>query len=477
MAKRDNLSQMVMKAMGLFGGVQILGVLCSIVRTKLVALWIGPVGVGLFGLFNNALEMINTAAGLGVRNSSVRDISQALETGNRQRLALVITVVRRWSFWLGLAGALLTLLLSPLLSQITFGNTEYVWGFVALSIAVLLGTLSNGEQAVLQGSSQLRRLATANLWGTVAGLLVSIPLFYGLRERSVLPSILAYAVATALALWFLRNKAYPAAKATRVQTLTVGRDFVRLGIFMTIGTFASILASYVFNAWLNHHAGTQAVGYYQAGYTLIIKYTGLILSALGMEYYPRLARVVSHRERLRVFVSQELNVTLLVMVPVVALFIVLREWIVVLLYRADFITIIDMVSWGMLGALFRAISWCMSFVMLAKGDGRTYVVTEVASAAIGLALNVSFYHLWGLTGLGLSFLAWYVIYTIIVAYVYYVRYGLSLSRGSVGGMCWAVAAVGGVVASMQAHCVVLAIALVLISLTVSAHQLLKSWKR
>lgn len=75
MAERNSISRMAMKAMGIFGGVQMIGIICSIVRTKLVALWIGPVGVGLFGLFNQALDMLNTATNLGIRQSSVRDIS------------------------------------------------------------------------------------------------------------------------------------------------------------------------------------------------------------------------------------------------------------------------------------------------------------------------------------------------------------------------------------------------------------------
>ena len=36
------LSAKVLKAMGLFGGVQGVGILCSVVRVKLVALWLGP---------------------------------------------------------------------------------------------------------------------------------------------------------------------------------------------------------------------------------------------------------------------------------------------------------------------------------------------------------------------------------------------------------------------------------------------------
>ena len=465
-----------MKAMGLFGGVQVMGILCSIIRTKLVAIWIGPVGVGLFGLFNNALEMINTGTNLGIRGSSVRDISQAVAGDDRTLISRIIVVVRRWSLWLGLGGALLTLLLSPLLSQVTFGTQDQMWGFVALSIAVLLMAISNGEQAVLQGSRRLKRLARASVSGTLLGLLISIPLFYWLRERSVLPSIIAYAACNALMMWLMRNKEFPATEVSRRDTVDMGRGFVRLGIYMTVGNFVTILAGYVFNAWLNQEAGTAVVGHYQAGYTLINKYTGLILTALGMEYYPRLAQVASDRLQLRESVSQEVSVAMLVLAPVVALFVLLRGPVIWLLYSQEFSVIEAMVSWGMVGTIMRALSWCMAFVILARGDGKTYVVTESVSAAVGLILNILFYRWWGITGLGLSFLVWYVVYTIIIAMVYFRHYHLSLSMGSVANWMWALVVAMAVVVTVDVGWLVLAVAITILSLTMSALQLVKQWR-
>ena len=465
-----------MKAMGLFGGVQVMGILCSIIRTKLVAIWIGPVGVGLFGLFNNALEMINTGTNLGIRGSSVRDISQAVAGDDRTLISRIIVVVRRWSLWLGLGGALLTLLLSPLLSQITFGTQDQMWGFVALSIAVLLMAISNGEQAVLQGSRRLKRLARASVSGTLLGLLISIPLFYWLRERSVLPSIIVYAACNALMMWLMRNKEFPAAEVSRRDTVDMGRGFVQLGIYMTVGNFVTILAGYVFNAWLNQEAGTAVVGHYQAGYTLINKYTGLILSALGMEYYPRLAQVASDRLQLRESVSQEVSVAMLVLAPVVALFVLLRGPVIWLLYSQEFSVIEAMVSWGMVGTIMRALSWCMAFVILARGDGKTYVVTESVSAAVGLILNILFYRWWGITGLGLSFLVWYVVYTIIIAVVYFRHYHLSLSMGSVANWMWALVVAMAVVVTVDVGWLALAVAITILSLTMSTLQLVKQWR-
>ena len=475
--KRGNISRMAMKAMGLFGGVQVMGILCSIVRTKLVALRIGPVGIGLFGLFNNALEMITTGTNLGIRASSVRDISQALAGHDKGLVSRMIAVVRKWSLWLGLAGALLTLVMAPLLSQVTFGDGTHIWGFVALSVAVLLQALTNGEYAVLQGTAHLKRLASVTLWGTITGLAVSIPLFYLLRERSIVPSIIAYAVALAAFAWFFRNREYPAAQVNRSETFDMGKGFVKLGIYMTLGNFASILASYAFNAWLNVNAGTEQVGFYQAGYTLINKYTGLILTALGMEYYPRLAQVAESRLRLRAFVSQEINVAISVMAPVVALFILLREFVVWLLYTPEFNVILTFVSWGMIGTVLRTLSWCLAFTILAKGDGKTYLWTEVASAVINLVLNIVFYRWWGLTGLGIAFLVSYLLYTGIVAIVYFKMYRLSVTRASLYNLLWTLAVAAGVMAAMETGSLPIAIIITAVSLAIAVRQIIALWHR
>ena len=476
-SKQSNISRMAMKAMGIFGGVQVMGILCSIIRTKLVAMWIGPVGIGLFGLFNNALEMIATGTNLGIRSSSVRDISQAHDKHDPGLISRMVTVVRKWSLWLGLAGALLTLVLAPALSQMTFGDSTHIWGFVALSVAVLLQALTNGEYAVLQGTSRLKRLASVTLWGTIVGLAVSVPLFYLLRERSILPSILAYAAALAAFAWLLRNREYPTASLSRRETFDMGKGFVKLGIFMTLGNFAGILASYAFNAWLNVNTSTEQVGFYQAGYTLINKYTGLILTALGMEYYPRLSKVADSRLRLRAFVSQEINVAIAVMAPVVALFILLRELVVWILYTPEFNVILTFVSWGMIGTIFRTLSWCLAFTILAKGDGKTYLWTEVASAIINLVLNIVFYRWWGLTGLGVAFLVSYLLYTIIVAVVYFRLYKLRISLASTYNLLWTLTVAASVMVAMEKGLMPVAIVLASISIVVAAVQIRALWKR
>ncbi len=467
-AKGTNLSRVVVKAMGLFSGVQMLGIVCSVVRCKLVALWIGPVGVGLFAIWNSALDMINSAANLGIRTSSVRDISAEDARGDVGALARVVSVVRRWSLWLGLAGALLTMALAPLLSRITFGDDSHLWGFVVLSVCVLLASLMNGEHAILQGTSHLAQLAKASVSGTVAGLVISIPLYYFLRSDSVLPAIVVCSVCMAASAYIYRNRTCSRVSMSRSEVWRRGSEFVRLGIFMTVGGMLAMVSNYVFVAYLNAEGGTATVGYYQAGYTLANKYVGLVLSALSMEYFPRLGKVAHSRIRLSLFASQEINITLAVLTPVVMVMILLRQVVVHLLYSAEFSVILTCFTWMLVGMVLRAISWCLSFVILARGDGRTFVVTETVSVALGFALNVVCYQRWGLDGLGLSFAVWYVAYNVIMCVVCLGKYRMRLHGSVWVNVAWAVAVTVGGALSIEAGCTAAAVALTALSVIVGA---------
>lgn len=422
----NGLSARVLKAMSVFGGVQVVGIICSIVRVKLIAIWIGPVGVGLFGLYNSAIEMLSSITQLGLRNSAVRDI--ALSKGSR--IDIVSAVVRRWSWALGVFGSVVTLLLSPMLSRWTFGDDTHTLGFVALSVVLMLSSITGGELAIMQGLNHLQRLAKASVWGVIAGLAVSVPMFYYWGVDSVVPSVIAYSVVTAIAVYVFRERKSKSADVNLPinDVFKMGRGFISLGIYMTISSFATMAVSYIFMAYLNHVSNVEIVGYYQAGYTLVNKYVGLVFAAIAMEYYPRLTGAKDFPKRASIMVSHEMKIVLWVLLPVIVLFIASADWIVSILYSGEFKVIIPFITWAMAGMIFRAVSWCMAFVILARGDGRVYLITEISSAMVCIALNILFYEMWGLDGLGISYVVWYFIYTLIVWTVYKFKYGMTLGR-------------------------------------------------
>lgn len=427
------MSRQVVKALGIFGGVQLVTILCGVVRTKLVAVWIGTVGVGLFGLFGAAMDMIFQLTQLSLRQSAVRDLAQA----PADRVPVIAAVVRRWSLWLGMAGALLTLALAPVLSQWSFGTDEYASGFRLLSLAVLFQSLLSGEQAVMQGTDRLRLLASSSLWGAVGGLAVSVPLYKFCGVAGVVPSILAYAVITAGAAWIKRVRFSRRVRIGFGRTFAEGRAFMLLGLYMTAGAAIAAVLNYVFMSYVTNTSSAGVLGNYQAGYTLVNRYVGLIFTAMVMEYYPRLTRSIDSRMRTRAIMSHEIGLVMWCLLPLTGLFIGCERWIVGLLYSDEFMSATAYTSWAMVGTAFRAVSWSMTYVMLAKGDGKWFLITELVSGFMGLALNVAGFNMGGMTGLGVAYMLTFVVDTVMIGVVCCRRYRIVPARG----VMWLTAAV------------------------------------
>ncbi len=422
---KSNLTAGVLKALGIFGGVQMINIICSLLRTKLIAIWIGAVGVGLFGIYNSVIDLLNIIFNLGIRDSAVRDIAAA----KKSTLSQLIIIVRRWSLILGTIGLIAIIALSPLLSTFTFNDSNHIYAFIAIAFIIFLTSIQNGELAILQGTKQLNQLAKASMWGAIIGVLLSIPMFYFWGIDSVIPALIIFSLSTLGAVIFQRIKIpNPKPQISISETINKGRSFISLGIFLTISAIANNLVTYLFLTYLNNVADTSTVGHYQAGFTLVNKYMGILFTAIIMEYYPRLSQVSNSRLRTSVFVSHEMSIALWVLLPVIAIFIASSKLIITILYSSEFLTILPFIIWAVIGTVFRAISWCMSFTILARGDGKIFIITELLSALTCITLNILSYNYWGLDGLGFAYVIWYLIYTIIVWLVYRYRFHLSLGK-------------------------------------------------
>lgn len=426
--RTSRVTSAVLKAMGLFSGLQMANILCSAVKMKLVALWLGAGGVGLFGIYQSVIDTISTLTELGIRQSAVRDVARSHGSGSR--LTLIVRVVRRWSLFSGLLGAVIISGASPALSLWFFDTTGAWWAFTLLGLAMMLNALTGGEQAILQGTKHLSRLAKSNLWGTVAGLAISIPLFRYCGYTSVILSILAYALTAFICVWLSRLR-LPASPSPGLGTIIrEGSGFARLGLYMACAAFVTNTAHTIFIGLINSYAGTDELGFVQAGDTIIVRYLGLIFTAIGMEFYPRLAAAGHHRRAMQTFVNHECQLLLTVLAPLLLLFIVLREPVVRILYTDQFSVIIPFITLGALSSIPKALSWCMAFTIVSRGDGRIYIITESLDAIISVPLCYFAYTLYGLTGLGVAYIIWYIIYALIAGAVYYRRYGLRLYRST-----------------------------------------------
>jgi O-antigen/teichoic acid export membrane protein len=78
--------------------------------------------------------------------------------------------------------------------------------------------------------------------------------------------------------------------------------------------------------------------------------------------------------------------------------------------------------------LFKAVSFSLGYVIIARGDSKLFLRTTLSFNAILFTINALGYYYWGLSGLGVSFLIYYIIHFFSLIVIVRWRYGLSLSR-------------------------------------------------
>lgn len=411
-ATGKSLTARILSAMGVLGSVETLNIFCGVVRTKLAAIWIGSAGIGLLGLFNTVVELIGTVSQLGIRTTAVRHIAAA----QKESRGAIVRFVMGYGSWLALGGFALALLLSPLLSIITFGDLSQTFTFMMLSASIGCNTLAATRSAILQATGRLRALAKATAWSAGVALSASIPLLYFFRLNGIVPVILTYSAVNLIMCYvYTRGIPIPAQGPEKTERRTLTATMLRLGAFLSISGASGWLASYVVMSYINATGGENAMGIYQAGYTITMKYVGVVFTALSLEYFPRLTSSLEHGlVRGTVMLRHETLLSVAVVSAVSALLIPFTPLILKLLYNTSFMPAEAMIVFGAPGIVLRAVSWTMGYAILAKGRGKLFLISETASCVVCVAATCLGFKIAGIAGIGVAFTIWYLVYTLMV---------------------------------------------------------------
>ena len=420
----------IFKAISLFGGVQLINILTIIIRAKFVAIFIGPSGMGIYSLLVSTVTLISIISGIGLNYSAVRNISQAYESENLSKLSSTLFIIRRLVLISCIIGALLLIIFSPLLSYFTFGNRDYTWSFIFLSLMLVFTTLTSGNTALLQGTRNLSYTAKSSVIGSVLGLLTSIPLYYFLGLNGIMPSLIISALTAYIISWFFARKVeVKPVKVTKDETIAVGYEMIKLGAVLVIGQLIGSLIIYIINAFIRNRGGLIDVGLYQAGMMMTSQSIGLVFSAMTIDYFPRLSGVFNDKEKVNNMVNEQGIVTALIASPLLIALIVFSPVFIQILLTPKFYVIEGFVRWLAFGTLFTAPMIIISYIPLAKGDKTVYFLYGTFyNSVLSLFFYIGGYLINGLIGMAVGFFVFQFFYLIIIVMRFYKLYAFSLNR-------------------------------------------------
>ena len=405
----------ILKSTALIGGSSLITVGFSIIRNKAMALILGPEGVGLIAIYSSIADIAQAVAGLGVQSSGVRQIAEAVGTGDVEKIARTAFILQRISIVLGIVGTLLLAALAFPVARLTFGDHQHAISVAFLSLAVFFRVASAGQTALIQGMREIATLARINLLTAFFATAVTIPLVYFFGFEGVAPSLVAIAGVTLLiSWWYSRTMSQGATNVSAPQFRQELAELLKLGLVFMASGLLTLASAYIVRLVVLQHGGIIEAGLYQAAWALGSLYAGFILQAMGTDFYPRLTAIVGDHAACNRLVNEQALVSILLAGPGVLATLTFAPVVMRLFYSPEFYGAADLLRWICLGMLLRIIAWPMGFIVLAKGEQAIFFWTEVAATVVHIGLAWLLVAKFGLVGSAAAFFGLYLWHSILI---------------------------------------------------------------
>lgn len=365
----------ILRSTSIMGGAQAINYIVGLVRIKVVAVLLGPAGVGVIGLYTSATSLLGTATGLGLQGSAVRSIAQAHGQDDPQSLARVATMLRVLCWATGFLGWIVCASVALPLSRWMFESSSHAWALALLGAMLLLNALSNGQLALLQGMRQVSDIARAQIFAAVVNTILTIALYFWWGERGIVPVMILNAGVSLVFSWrFSRCVPLLPVRFGWQTALAEVRPMLGLGMaFVWSGLLVAGLDLFT-RTLISRQLGLGAVGVYQAAWALSGMFASFVLTAMGTDFYPRLTAVIHDRETACRMVNEQVEIGILITLPGLLITIALANWIIPLLFSADFSAAAEVLVWMVVGVFGRVLSWPLAYIQLAQGAGRWFEI-------------------------------------------------------------------------------------------------------
>jgi enterobacterial common antigen flippase len=401
----------ILRSSALIGGATAITVVIGIVRTKALALLMGPAGIGLLGVFSSIIDVARNAIGLGVSSSGVRQIAEAQAAGDVSSISRTVIALRRATMALAVAGAALMALFSAPIAIFTFGDTQHSTAIMLLALAVALRLVSDSQSALLQGLRRIGELARINVLGTALGTAATIAFVAAFGDAGVAAGLVALSAGSLLVSWWYarRVKVAPVALLGGEvrQLLALGSAFMASGV-LTLG------AAFLVRLLVLRQEGLESSGLYQAAWTLGGLYVGFVLQAMGADFYPRLVGAITTPVAANRLVNEQSQASLLLAGPGVLATLTFAGPAIALFYSGDFAPAEGLLRWIVLGMALRVITWPIGYIIVASNRKALFFGAELAWTLVNLVLSWWCITFFGLDGAGIAFFGSYIFHGVMV---------------------------------------------------------------
>lgn len=388
------------------------------IANKVVAVIIGPIGVGLLGQFNNLLTLVYNF-GNGAINSGVVKYTAEYE-GDEFELKKLFSTSIKITILFSFAVGSLVFVLSNYLSALLFKTDSFINPIRLLGITLVFYSLNSLLISIINGKKKIKLFTILNTLTSIIGLILTLVLVNIYKTVGAIYSlVIAQSLVFFISILFLIKN-----KWLRLDVLKIPFDKIignKLFAFSLMSITSSIfipISQIYLRTLVMNRFGESASGIWQGSMRISDGYLLLITTSLTTYYLPKLSSIHMNNIELRKEIINGYKVIVPFILISSILIYLFRIQIIHLLFSSQFNQVADLIGWQFIGDFFKITSWILAFIMLAKAMTKIYIITEILFSISYIFFAYIFTSFWGLNGVSIAFAVNYFCYFITMVILF-----------------------------------------------------------
>lgn len=384
---------------------------------KIVAVFVGPAGLAMIGQFQNFSQLTQSCANGGITQGVVKYVSEFRDDLLQKRKILSTAFIISLGFSIVIGVVLLSLrnyLAIKLLNDQKFSTL-----FVIFAFTIVLFALNTFLLAVLNAERDIKKYTLVNIATTLinlvlVGFLCVFYHLYGALFALVLNQSLVFFITLFLVIkskWFRWKNFFAGIDKEKAWCL------FRYSLMFVISATLTPLTQLFIRNYLGHSLSWDVAGYWQAVTKISDIYLLFITSTLTVYYLPRLAEI-NNADLLKKEILYAYKIIMPIAVLLALGIYLFRQEIVTILFAKQFLPMVVLFKYQLLGDVFKMGSWLLAYIMVAKAMTKLFIFSEILFSISLILLTVGLVNKFGAIGAPMAFAVNYLIYWVAVAVVY-----------------------------------------------------------
>ena len=410
----------LIKTSVLTGISTVIKLVSAFVINKVIALYIGPAGLAIVGQLQSFTSIITTFSNGAISSGIVKYTAEYQDIEEKKKIfssSIVISLICSLIISIFLFG------FSDYLSELILKDIQYSSVFIIFGATIFLFALNMVLISILNGQKEIKKYVLVNIAGSIFSLVFTSILIMQLNLMGAL-----YAMVLNQSVMFFVTLAFVIKSSWfKLEYFKQGLDkeslskLSKYSLMAIVSALTVPVSHLIIREYIGENLGWDSAGYWQGIWYISTMYLMLVTTTLSVYYLPRLSEIQDNKElRKEIFSGYKIIMPIVILASLIIF--LLKEYVILIAFSKDFMPMMELFAWQLIGDVIKIASWLLAYLMLAKAMTKVFIYTEVLFSALFVGLSILFVDKFGLVGITYAYALNYLLYLVMMIFIFRKRF-------------------------------------------------------